>query len=454
LEANTSTLAACASTERLVDVVVAALCEAERFEILRVHSAEDIEPIAERLDAAVLYNGRERPDFAFISKLQTLGERMPLVVIGGDAASMGGVACWLPSLPPRAVFGALVSELIAAGPKQAWQAFGDDEEPTSSRGTSWRRKGDMILGESRATKRLLHELNRLTPTAGLVLITGESGTGKELVARALHYGGPRANEPFIALNCAAIPETLVEAELFGYQRGAFTGAVATRVGAFEAARRGTLFLDEIGDMPRSVQAKLLRVLERNEVVRLGSSDLHPVHARIVAASNRDLRNEVKVGNFREDLFYRLSSFPVHIEPLRRRPEDIPPIVAHHLGIIAARENRTTPRITAAAVERLLGHSWPGNVRELVHVLGRALLACTGNVLEAEHIDLPPASGPGSVDRYRDAKQRFEAEYYGRLMRVANGNVAFAARLADKTRKEVYDALKRLGIDAVEYRVDD
>jgi two-component system, NtrC family, response regulator GlrR len=434
-----------------VQLVAAALKETDRFEVLPLQSAEEVAKAAKQIDAAVLYNGRERPDFRFMSELQALGDRVPLVVVGGEAASMGGVACWLPSLPPRAVFGAFLTELITAGPKHLWHPFNDDDEVVSTRGKSWRRKGDMILGESRATKRLLHELNRLAPSTAIVLITGESGTGKELVARALHYSGPRTKEPFIALNCAAIPETLVEAELFGYQRGAFTGAVATHVGAFEAAQHGTVFLDEIGDMPKAVQPKLLRVLERNEVVRLGSTEVRPVHARIVAASNRELRAEVTAGTFREDLFYRLNSFPIRIEPLRERPEDIPPIVAHHVAIIAARENRTTPRLTAAVIERLLGYAWPGNVRELVHVLGRALLTAPGNVLDAEHIDLPDGAGEGAVDRYRDAKQRFEVDYYGRLMRVANGNVASAARLADKTRKEVYDALKRLGIDAVEYR---
>jgi transcriptional regulator with GAF, ATPase, and Fis domain len=389
-----------------------------------------------------------------MSALQTLGERVPLIVVGGNAASMGGVACWLPDFPPARTLSTVLESLLDAGPKASWNPFEGEEGPSSTGGPSrWRRKGDMILGNSTATKRLLNELNRLAGSTTLALITGESGTGKELVARALHYTGPRAKEPFIALNCAAIPEALVEAELFGFMRGAFTGAVSNRSGAFESAQRGTLFLDEIGEMPKGIQPKLLRVLERNEVVRLGSTEVRPVHARIVAASNRDLRAEVAAGRFREDLYYRLSSYPIHVEPLRRRPEDIPPIVAHHIGLIAGRENRPTPRITQPALERLLGYSWPGNVRELVHVLGRALLTCNDNVLDAGDIDLPEEAGPRSVNPYRDAKQKFESDYYVRLMHIANGNVASAARLADKTRKEVYDALRRLGIDAGEYRAD-
>jgi two-component system response regulator GlrR len=440
LEAKTRTLAACAFSSAAQEILVRALRDSGGFELHPVLSADELRAIGDRIDAAVLYNTRERSDLALFSQLLALGERVPLVVIGGGSGgASSGVTC---ALPPPAVLGPLLGSIVDAGPRlgRPDSAFPDEEEPTFAP-QSWRRKADMILGESRATKQLLRELNRLASSSALVNITGESGTGKELVARALHYSGPRAREPFVALNCAAIPEPLVEAELFGYQRGAFTGAVAARAGAFEAAQKGTLFLDEIGEMSRATQPKLLRVLEQNEIVRVGSTETRPVFARVVAASNRDLRAEVTAGRFREDLFYRLNSYPVHIEPLRRRPEDIPPIVAHHVTLVATRENRPVPRVTPAAIEKMLGYPWPGNVRELVHVVGRALLASSGSVIDAEHIDLPVAEGPGTVDRYRDAKQRFEVEYYVRLMRVANGNVALAARLADKTRKEVYDAFE-------------
>lgn len=402
---------------------------------------------------AVLFApGAERPSATAWSYLQELGDRRPLLVIGSEPPPSGaGVSMWLPTLPSPSMLGSIVSQLLAEGPSEGWARADIEVAPPSSEprsGPVWRRKADMILGDSDATRRLLSVLERLAPSNALVLVTGESGTGKELVARALHHCGPRADEPFVAVNCAALPETLVEAELFGYQRGAFTGAVTSRAGAFEAAQRGTLLLDEIGEMPRAVQPKLLRILETNEFSRLGSSEVRKVEARLVVATNRDLATEVREGRFREDLFYRLNVYPIHVEPLRRRPEDTPTIVAHHLHLLSAREKRQVPRLTPAALERLVAYSWPGNVRQLVHVLTRAMILAPKNVIDAEHIDLPSS---GSFSRYRDAKQEFDREYYSRLLRVANGNVAFAARLADKTRKEVYDALKRLGMDAAPYR---
>ena len=317
----------------------------------------------------------------------------------------------------------------------------------------------MIIGNSVAIRRVLDALRRFASSPTTVTITGASGTGKELVANALHYSSPRAAAPFIALNCAAIPESLFEAELFGYVRGAFTGAVSTRVGAFEAAHNGTLFLDEIGEIPRTLQPKLLRVLERGEITRLGSNDKRQVAVRVVTATNRNLEEEVRAGNFREDLYYRLRVCHVHVPSLRERLEDVAPLVAHHLSIIAARERRATqPRLSSEALEKLLAYRWPGNVRELVNVLEAAVLLAPADVLEATHLHFMGilAHGAGGPDdgptlAYRDAKARFDADYYERLLRAAHGNVSLAAKLAQKTRKEVYDALRRAGVDADAYR---
>jgi DNA-binding NtrC family response regulator len=284
-----------------------------------------------------------------------------------------------------------------------------------------------------------------------VLVTGESGTGKELVARSLHYCGPRANAPFIALNCAAIPETLIEAELFGNARGAFTGAIAARECAFEAADGGTLFLDEIGEMPLAMQSKLLRVLETSEVQRLGSTELRKVDFRLVSATNRNLDAEVKQGRFREDLFYRVMVYPIHVPALRDRIEDLPRLVTHYLAVIAARDRRSPLRLTATALERLLGHYWPGNVRELVNLLERAALLARGSMIDVDQImfSTDGTAGqdvPRSLVPYREAKAQFEHDYYAHLVRAANGNISLAAKLAAKTRKEVYDALRRHGLD--------
>jgi two-component system response regulator GlrR len=344
---------------------------------------------------------------------------------------------------------ALLEPLVPDHPAPAKGAPAPDSDAPPSR--SWRRKSDMIIGVSGAITRLLSSLDRLAPSVAPALITGESGTGKELVARALHYSGPRSGAPFVALNCGAIPESLFEAELFGHQRGAFTGATSARPGAYEAADGGTLFLDEIGEMPLSLQVKLLRVLETGEVARLGSNERRRFNVRLVTATNRTLEDEVRAGRFREDLFYRVSVCPVHISPLRDRPEDIPPLVTHHLEQIARREGRAAPRLTNPALEKLLSHRWPGNVRQLINVLERAVLLAERGAIDAEHLALPQERSAPLIVPYREAKEQFEQNYYALLLRTAGGNVSLASKLAQKTRKEVYDALKRLGLDAGEYR---
>jgi transcriptional regulator with GAF, ATPase, and Fis domain len=365
----------------------------------------------------------------------------PLIVIGTDASQPAAPDLWTPTLPPPALLGSMIAHLLEG------QAVERSSTPT------WRRKSDMIIGDSIVIRQLLHSLDQLAPATTPVLITGESGVGKELVARSLHFCGPRAPEPFIAINCAAIPENLIEAELFGYQRGAFTGAVNAHAGAFESAHRGTLFLDEIGDMPLAMQAKLLRVLESSEVQRIGSTERIEVDFRLVSATNRNLEADVKSGRFREDLYYRILVYPVHVPPLRERAEDIPRLVTHHLTTIAARENRIAPRLTPGALEKLLGYGWPGNIRELVNLLERASLLAENRVIDAQHVIFPSGNASNAQSvlvPYRDAKAKFEHDYYTQLMRTAGGNVSLASKLGQKTRKEIYDALKRCDIDVAQF----
>ncbi|HEY5923378.1 MAG TPA: sigma-54 dependent transcriptional regulator [Kofleriaceae bacterium] len=393
----------------------------------------------------ILGTNGEGPSDDLVGFLRARAESTPLLVIGRNPARMAQPTLWLPAAPEPGLFVALVNQFLG-------EAEGDGA-PKSP----WRRKADMILGSSQHVRDLLHSLDQLAPAQTPVCITGESGVGKELVARALHYSSPRAAAPFIAINCGAVPDTLFEAELFGYQKGAFTGAVATHVGAFEAADNGTLFLDEIGEMPMPMQVKLLRVLQTYAVQRVGSTEAKQVNFRLVTATNRDLAADVKAGHFREDLFYRIHVYPLHIAPLRERPEDIPPIVTHHLSMIADREKKPARRVSGGALEKLLAHSWPGNVRELINLLERAALLAGAGQIEAEHVMLPdgaePNHAPGSLLPYREAKAKFELEYYSQLMRTADGNVSLAAKLGQKTRKEIYDALKRLGLDAMAFRTD-
>ena len=237
-----------------------------------------------------------------------------------------------------------------------------------------------IIGDSPGLRKLKQQIELVAPTDAAVLITGESGTGKELVARAVHDHSERKSRPLIKLNCSAVPEGLFESEFFGHVRGAFTGALKDKPGRFELADRGTLFLDEIGDVPLAMQAKLLRVLQEKELERVGDTRTRKVNVRIIAATNRDLKKEVDTGRFREDLFYRLSVFPIEVPPLRQRREDIPPLVEHFLGQVAKRMNRPAQRISQAALSQLTTNDWPGNVRELQNTVERAVILSRGGPL--------------------------------------------------------------------------
>ncbi len=257
--------------------------------------------------------------------------------------------------------------------------------------------GDIGLGGSSAAIRRVREIaSRVAPAPTTVLITGESGTGKEVVARAIHALSPRAGEPFMAVNIGGVPETLLESELFGFEKGAFTGAEARKPGLLEMAGSGTLFLDEIGDMPPSLQVKLLRVLQERRLTHLGGTRAIPIDARIIAATNRDLEARVAQGVFREDLFYRLNVVRIEVPPLRQRREDIPEIAGVLLQRLARKLGRPIPAFGDGALERLLAHPFPGNVRELENVLERAMIFAEGASLEARDIDLPAAAGPAAA----------------------------------------------------------
>jgi two-component system response regulator GlrR len=285
-----------------------------------------------------------------------------------------------------------------------------------------------------------------------VLILGESGTGKELVARAIHYTGPRATRPFITVNCGAIPETLMEDELFGHARGAYTGAHGDKKGVFEEAEGGTLFLDEIGELYPSCQVKLLRVLQESEVRRIGENRNRQVDVRVVAATNRDLRKEMEERRFREDLFHRISVLPVPLPPLRERPEDIPLLVDHFVRRFDRELGRAINGFTPRAIERLKAHPWPGNVRELENRVKQAMLLAKEEVVDVDVLQLANGTGPGeSFPTFRKAKAEFERGYVAQALRIAAGKVAAAARLAGKDRKDFYDLMKKHGIDPDAYR---
>ncbi len=311
-----------------------------------------------------------------------------------------------------------------------------------------------IVGESAALRRVLKQVETVAPTDSTVLIRGETGTGKELVARALHELSPRRERTFVKLNCAAIPTGLLESELFGHERGAFTGAVSQKVGRFELAHRGTLFLDEVGDIPLELQPKLLRVLQEQEFERLGGTKTIKVDVRLAAATHRDLAKMVADGRFREDLYYRLNVFPVVLPPLRERPDDIPRLVRHFTQRFARRMGRRIETIPSAVMEGLVRYPWPGNVRELQNVIERAVILSPGTSLQVPAGDLQPSSSPlpsgGEGSGARGAVTLADAErehILGALREagwVLGGPKGAAARLGMK-RSTLYKKMKKLGI---------
>jgi formate hydrogenlyase transcriptional activator len=313
---------------------------------------------------------------------------------------------------------------------------------------------DEIVADSPPMRRVLERVEQVAATDATVLVTGETGTGKELIARAIHRRSPRARGPLVKVNCAAIPDTLLASELFGHERGAFTGAVERRRGRFEQAHTGTIFLDEIGELPLAAQATLLRVLQEREVERLGG--VRPVHVdvRIVAATNRDLAAEVRAGRFRRDLYYRLNAFPVHVPPLRERPEDVAPLVAHIAMRAAARLGRPIERIGAASLRTLARHPWPGNVRELENVVERAVILSRNGRLRIDRDALPSAELTGAneaLDTALDAREREAIEAALRLARGRVSGASGAARQLGLAASTLEFRIRRLGIDKFRFR---
>ena len=311
-----------------------------------------------------------------------------------------------------------------------------------------------IVGRSYTIKALLDKIEKVAPSPARVLITGENGTGKELVARAVHRLSPRADGPFVEVNCAAIPSELIESELFGHMKGSFTGAIQDRAGKFELANHGTLFLDEIGDMSLAAQAKVLRVLEDGVVTRIGGSKPISVDVRVIAATNKDLEHEIAEGKFREDLYYRLNVVPVTVPPLRDRREDIPQLVAHFTERLTRNEGMP-PRVVADdAVQRLTEYDWPGNVRELRNTVERLLILASGPRITSVDVDrlvgkrAAEQTSLGSLvecrtfEEFKDAAER---AFLLAKLRESNWNVSETARLLDMPRSNLYKKIERYGL---------
>jgi Nif-specific regulatory protein len=312
-----------------------------------------------------------------------------------------------------------------------------------------------LVGASRAMQQVYEQVAQVAPSNTTVLIRGESGTGKELVAHALHYSSPRARKPFVKVSCAALPETLVESELFGYEPGAFTDARSQKKGRFELAHGGTLFLDEVGELSPAVQIKLLRVLQEKEIERLGSVESIQVNVRVITATNKDLEEAVQKGEFREDLFYRLNVFGIYMPPLRERKTDIPLLADHFVEKYASDQGKDVRRIATSAIDLLMSYHWPGNVRELENCIERAVLVCEGGAVHAHHLppSLQTAEVSGTLPRQslKDALAAYEKDLVLDALKSARGNRARAARLLHTTERIIGYAVTKHGIDPKRFR---
>jgi two-component system, NtrC family, nitrogen regulation response regulator NtrX len=316
------------------------------------------------------------------------------------------------------------------------------------------RQDSEMIGDSPVIRQLKRQIAIAAPTSGWVLITGENGTGKELVARAIHQQSHRRERAFVEVNCAAIPDDLIESELFGHEKGSFTGAVALRKGKFDLAHQGTLFLDEIGDMSLKTQAKVLRILQERKFERVGGLRTIEVDVRLIAATNKDLEEEIRKGNFREDLFYRLNVIPFHVPTLRERPDDIPRLAAHFLDFFCRKESREIKALSPEATEAILHYDWPGNVRELKNIIERLVIMVADPIIEVRHLPAAmhrrmvarAANSASDVATFREAKEEFEKDFILQKLEEYDWNISRTAEAIEIERSNLHRKIKSFGIE--------
>ncbi|WP_421617032.1 sigma-54-dependent transcriptional regulator [Brevibacillus sp. TJ4] len=355
-----------------------------------------------------------------------------------------------------------VKQVVAKALQHAQSEQGEQEGATP-KAADTAEEGSGLVGLSPAMQEVYKLVGKVSMSKATVLIQGESGTGKELIAKAIHANSPRAQKPLVAVNCGAIPENLLESELFGYERGAFTGAVGRKQGMFELADGGTLFLDEVGELSLALQVKLLRVLQERTLVRLGGVEAIPVDVRLIAATNRDLRERIRQGLFREDLYYRLHVVPIQMPPLRERKEDIPLLINHFLAKYGRETGKEGLYLSRAAHDMLMAYDWPGNVRQLEHAIERAVIMTNIAAIQPEHIQLPghasPAEGSSRQSQHghaisyegrtmRDILQEVEREVIARALKNERGNKLQTAKKLGISRRALLYKIQLYGLDSV------
>ena len=373
---------------------------------------------------------------------------LPVIILTAHGSIPEAVAA-----TQRGVFGFLTKPFdgkdLLAQVEQALRLSGVTSNGAGgARDDDWRQA---IMTRSPLMEDVLRQVRLVADSDSSVLIYGESGTGKELIAQAIHHASRRRAQAFVPVNCGAIPEPLLESELFGYSKGAFTGATHDHAGLFQSAHQGTLFLDEIGDMPLALQVKLLRVLQEKHVRPLGTTKAVPVDVRIVSATHRNLEAELQRGNFREDLYYRLKVVALEIPNLAARREDIPLLATHFLARCAAKSQKHVTGFAPEALEVLVQAPWPGNVRHLLNVVEQTVVLCTTPIIPTSLVMQALSKTPATMPPLDDAKHHFEQEYLVRLLKITHGNVSQAARLAGRNRTEFYRLLERHQLDPVQFR---
>lgn len=437
--------------ERSVRDSLKMILEYERYQVVFAESGEEALQKAQSPEISAMLLDVKMVGMDGIEVLQRIKERnptLPVIMISGHGtietaveATKLGAFDFLPKPLDRSKL--LVTLRNAIQQSRLAQEYRQLQERVEGKYE--------ILGTSKAIRDILALIERVAPTESRVFITGENGTGKELVARAIHRKSKRAGEAFVEVNCAAIPAELIESELFGHEKGSFTGATSQRIGKFEQADGGTLFLDEIGDMSLQAQAKVLRALEEGRIERVGGNKLIPVNVRIIAATNKDIVAEIKKGSFREDLYHRLNVIPIHVPPLRERREDIPILVEAFIADVCARNGMAKRTMTPEVLNELMRRDWPGNVRELRNTVERLVILSPNPVIDRLMLDSTVGSVRESDDllamsgTFQEFKERAEAAFIKKQLERHNWNISKTAEALDIQRSHLYTKMKRYGL---------
>ena len=418
---------------------------ASGYQISCAESAEEaLEVLSEKIDLLVTDLRMEGMDgMALFKQVQRLYPQLPVVIITAHGSIPEAVTA-----TQQGVFGFLTKPIDR---DQLMQNIEAALASTSRSEGEWRNN---IISRSQTMEQLLQEAEQIAGSDVSVLITGASGSGKELLANAIHKASSRCKKPFIAINCGALPEQLLESELFGHSKGAFTGAVNKHEGLFQAANGGTLFLDEIGDMPTPLQVKLLRVLQERHIRPVGSTETIAVDVRVISATHRDLEQAMQDKSFREDLFYRLNVVNLHLPPLKDRPEDIPPLARYFVVQAALRHNPKVKSISSAALQVLAQASWPGNVRQLENIIEKVTALSNTPIISDTAIHRALANQEQVIANFNDARAEFEKRYLCKVLQITEGNVTQAAKIAGRNRTDFYKLLKKHALEASDYKSDE